>query len=170
LARSRKEDNVRIDVPDDYANPYLATALVANDYIDTINRVIGLSTDLNRFHTEINEFLLKKLKQSPDVDLSVLTFTIGLTYAIQILSVFLAPMCPRSLVAFLGKYYSTVSHVVAYIQSGNVNESNTRKYLQKLLDRYHEFSHIASVCLGLPIELVPTHVPEDAYFEGAQKG
>ena len=94
-----------------------------------------------------------KLKPPADVDLSVLTFAIGLTYAIQIMTWLLAPLCPRALVAFLGKYQSTLRHVMVYLQSGNVNEDNTKKYLQKLLDRYQEFHHIVSSCLGLPVEV-----------------
>jgi len=149
---TRKESGTRTNAPTDF-DRYMASALLANDYIATINSVIGLATDLNRFHMEINDFLIKKLKPPADVDFSVLTMAIGLTYAIQIMAWLLAPICPRPLVAFLERYQGTLSNVMAYLQSGNVNESNSKKHLQMLLDRYHEFHHIASGCLGLPVEI-----------------
>jgi len=154
-----KDRGTRTDVPSDF-DRFMATNLLANDYIGTINRAIELATDLNRFHAEINDFLIKKLKPPADVDLSVLTMAIGLTYAIQIMTWLLAPLCPRAWVAYLGKYQSTLSHVMVYLQSGNVNEANTKKYLQKLLDREQEFFHIASGCLGLPIEASLAQEPE----------
>jgi len=154
-----KDRGTRTDVPSDF-DRFMATNLLANDYIGTINRAIELATDLNRFHAEINDFLIKKLKPPADVDLSVLAIAIGLTYAIQIMTWLLAPLCPRAWVAYLGKYQSTLSHVMVYLQSGNVNEANTKKYLQKLLDREQEFFHIASGCLGLPIEASLAQEPE----------
>jgi len=156
---AKRDRGTRTDVPSDF-DRIMATTLVANDYINTINRALELATDLNRFHTEMNDLLLKKLKPSADVDLSVLAIAIGLTYAIQIMTWLLAPLCPRALVAYLGKYQSTLKHVMVYLQSGNVNEANTKKYLQKLLDREQEFYHIASGCLGLPIEASLTQEPE----------
>jgi len=154
-----KDRGTRTDVPFDF-DRFMATNLLANDYINTVNRALELATDLNRFHTEMNDLLLKKLKPSADVDLSVLAIAIGLTYAIQIMTWLLAPLCPRAWVAYLGKYQSTLKHVMVYLQSGNVNEDNTKKYLQELLDRHQEFNHIASGCLGLPIEVSLAQEPE----------
>lgn len=149
---ARKNSGTRTNAPSGF-DSFTASTLLANDYIATINNVMELATDLNRFHAEMNDFLLEKLKPHKDVDLTVLTMAIGLTYAVQTMSWFFAPICPRALVAFLEKYQGTLSDVVAYLQSGNVNDNNTRKHLQMLLDRYHEFSHTISGCLGLPIEL-----------------
>jgi len=47
-----KDRGTRIDVPSDF-DRFMATNLLANDYINTINRALELATDLNRFHTEI---------------------------------------------------------------------------------------------------------------------
>ncbi len=149
----------RTNVPSSY-DRFMASNLLANDYINTINRALELTTELNRFHHEMNDLLLKKLKPSADVDLTVLTFAIGLTYTIQIMTWLLSPICPRALVAFLQKYQNTLSHVMVYLQSGNVNEANTKKYLQKLLDRHQEFNHIVSGCLGLPVEIGLVQEPE----------
>jgi len=149
----------RTNVPSSY-DRFMASNLLANDYIGTINRALELTTELNRFHAEMNDFMIKKLKPPADVDLSVLTFAIGLTYTIQIMTWLLSPLCPRALVAFLQKYQNTLKHVMVYLQSGNVNEANTKKYLQMLLDRHQELNHIVSGCLGLPVEIGLIQEPE----------
>jgi hypothetical protein len=112
-----------------------------------------LTSGLNNFHKELNDYALNKLKPPSNVDLTIFTTTIGLTYAIQLMAFLFAPICPRPLIVFLDKYQTTLNQVLRYLQSGNVNESNTKKYLEMLLDRYHEFSQIASDCLGLPTEI-----------------
>jgi hypothetical protein len=152
-----KDRGTRTNEPSDF-DRFMASAFLANDYLNTVNRAIELATDLNRFHVEWNDLLIKRLK--PGVDLSVLSLAIGLTYAVQIITPLLAPLCPRALVVFLEKYKNTLSHVMLYLLSGNINEDKAKKYLQKLLDRYQEFHHTAGRCLGLPIEMEVSYVPE----------
>lgn len=137
----------------DLNNLYTASALLSNYFINSVNSVMEIAAGLNTYHKALNDYALNKLKPPSNVDLSVFTMAIGLTYSIQLISFLFAPICPRPLIIFLGKYQETLNQVLRYLQSGNVNESNTKKYLEMLLDRYHELSQIASDCLELPVEL-----------------